>query len=136
MKALEITATDLSPVINFNPEKGKFQIHGNSLPENARSFYLPVIEWLDKYAESPNPATEIEFKMVLLNTSSTKMFIDVFRKINKLSELGNTEVNIVWYYIYEDEDIYDVGMEFKEFCKAPFKLVVTNDGGEAYYKKS
>lgn len=133
MEPLKILATDSSPAINFDPEKEKFQIHGNSLPENSMGFYMPVIEWLDKYADSPNSKTEIEFKMILLNTSSTKMFIDIFRKINKLAEVENTEVTIVWYYIYGDDDIHDVGLEFKDFCKAPFELVATNDGGEPYY---
>ncbi len=133
MEPLKILSTNSSPAINFDPELGKFQIHGNSLPENSAGFYKPVIEWLEKYADSPNQETEIEFKMILLNTSSTKMFVDVFRKINKLVELNNTKVNIIWYYIYEDEDIHDVGLEFKAFCKAPFEMVATNNGGEPYY---
>ena len=131
--SLKILASEVSPTINFDPKIDRFLIEGNSLPENASEFYQPVIEWLDKYADSPNPVTEIVFKMNLLNTSSTKMFIDVFRKINKLAESGNTEVNIIWFYIYEDEDIHDVGVEFKEFCKASFELVAIKDDSEAYY---
>ena len=74
MEPLKILASDTSPAINFDPKKGKFQIAGNSLPENSRGFYEPVVEWLDKYADSPNPETEIEFKMILLNTSSNLFF--------------------------------------------------------------
>ncbi len=127
MKPLKILATDSSPAINFDPKKGKFQIAGNSLPENSRGFYQPVIEWLDQYAESPNPETEIEFKMILLNTSSTKLFIDIFRKINKIVEYSDSEVNVVWNYVYGDDDIHDVGVDFRDFCKADFELVAVHD---------
>lgn len=127
MKPLKILATDSSPAINFDPAKGKFQIAGNSLPENSRGFYAPVIEWLDKYAESPNTETEIEFKMILLNTSSTKIFIDIFRKINKIVEYNDSKVNVVWNYVYGDDDIHDVGVDFKAFCKASFELVAVQN---------
>lgn len=127
MEPLKILATDSSPAINFDPKKGKFQIIGNSLPENSRGFYEPVLNWLDKYAESPIPETEIEFKMILLNTSSTKMFIDLFRKINKIVEYGESKVNVIWNYVYGDDDIHDVGIEFRDYCKAPFELVAVND---------
>ena len=127
MKALKILASDSCPAVNFDPKLEKFEIRGNSMPENARSFYEPIIAWLDKYAESPNPVTEIIFQMNLLNTSSTKLFIDIIKKINKIVESGNSDVNIIWYYNYGDDDIQEVGVEFKEFINAPFELVPVND---------
>jgi len=127
MEPLKIPATDVSPEIKFDPKNGKFIIAGNSLPENARGFYEPVIVWLDKYAESPGAKTEFEFNMNLLNTSSTKLFIDIFRKINKIIEYNGVEVNVIWNYVFGDDDIHDVGLEFKEFCKASVELVAVND---------
>lgn len=127
MEPLKMLATDVSPAIKFDPNNVNFLIAGNSLPENARGFYEPVIKWLDKYADSPNAKTEIEFKMILLNTSSTKLFIDIFRKINKIVEYDGVEVNVIWNYVFGDDDIHDVGVEFKEFCKASFELVAVND---------
>jgi len=127
MEPLKIKATELSPEIELDPAIGKFLISGNSLPENARGFYEPVIKWLDIYAESPNDKTEFEFKMILLNTTSTKLFIDIFRKINKIVEYDGVEVNVIWNYTFGDDDIHDVGLEFKEFCKASFELVAVSD---------
>lgn len=123
---LTIKATNVSPSVNFNLETGLLQIHGNSLPENSAKFYEPVINWIDKYIEAPNVKTEIEFRMVLLNTSSSKMFIDIFRCINKLVERNNSEVNVIWFYENDDEDIQDIGMQYQDFCKAPFKMVGTD----------
>jgi len=121
-----IKATDVSPSINFNAETGFLQIHGRSLPENSLTFYRPVLEWIEKYIESPNEETVFEFRMILLNTSSSKVFIDIFRKINELVDLKKSKVNVVWYFEEEDEDIEDIGMQYKEFCKADFKMIGTH----------
>ncbi len=125
-KKILIKATEVSPSINFNAETGFLQIHGRSLPENAVTFYKPALEWIDKYSESPNNKTVFEFRMVLLNTSSSKVFIDIFRKINHLVDLKNSEVSVVWYYEEEDEDMEDIGIQYEEICKAEFKMIGTH----------
>jgi hypothetical protein len=53
MNILEISPTDDSPEINFNPDSGIFELKGKSLPEDVSSFYNPVIEWLEEYAKNP-----------------------------------------------------------------------------------
>lgn len=123
MEPLKILANDSSPGVYFDAKQNRFEISGNSMPENASAFYKPVLNWLDKYADNPNEETEFIFKMNLLNTSSTKIFIDIFKKINQIVDLGNADVNVTWYYSYGDDDVHEVGMEFKEFSKASFELV-------------
>jgi hypothetical protein len=122
---LFLNATEKTPLVNFDRKSGLLQIHGSSLPENPIEFYEPVMKWLNNYIENPNEKTEFDFKLVLLNTSSSKIFVDIFRKINKMVELNNSEVTIVWYYEIEDEDIHETAMQYKEFCKAPFKIIGT-----------
>lgn len=124
-KELKIPKTVVSPSINLNADTGLLQIHGSTLPENSLIFYKPVLDWLDKYVENPNSKTNVEFRMILINTSSSKVFIDIFRRINQLVSDQSSEVTVYWYYEEEDEDIYDMGMQYKEFCKAQFNIVST-----------
>jgi hypothetical protein len=124
VQLLDILATNASPEISFNPTTGKFKIIGNSLPENAIEFYKPVIEWLKLYVESPNTTTELVFKMTLLNTSSRKAFIDIFELLNSI--LKKSDLKILWYYNSCDEDIEEVGLDFKEYSKASFELICIN----------
>jgi len=49
MEKLIIEATVNSPRIVLDPEEKKFEFSGESRPENVRNFYLPVLEWLEKY---------------------------------------------------------------------------------------
>ena len=121
MESLKIIATNDTPTIYFNPAKDKFEFGGNSMPENSVRFYEPVIDWLKIYLESPNPKTEFKFRMNLINTSSTKIFTDIFKIINLISE--KSDVKILWYYDYGDDDIQEIGVDFKEFVKASFELI-------------
>ncbi|HAF27734.1 MAG TPA: nuclear pore complex subunit [Bacteroidales bacterium] len=125
-KELLIKATNKTPSINFDSKTGLMQIHGYSLPENPFEFYEPIINWLDKYAGAPNKKTEFDFRMVMINTSSSKIFIDIIRKINKMVELNNSAVTVVWYYEIEDEDLHETAMQYQEVCKAPFKIIGTH----------
>lgn len=124
-KKLVIKAAEKTPLINFNSESGLMQIHGYSLPENSFEFYDPIIKWLEEYIQSPNEKTEFDIRLVVLNTSSSKMFIDIFRKINKLVELNTSEVKVVWYYEDDDEDIHEVALQYKDFCNAKFDIIGT-----------
>ena len=125
-KELIIEAGDKTPYINFDATSGRLQIHGYSLPENPFEFYDPIISWLDKYTVAPNKKTEFDIRLVILNTSSSKMFMDIFRKLNQLVELNNSEVSVVWYYEIDDEDIHEIALEYKEICKAKFDIIGTH----------
>ena len=125
LKDFVLKATDKTPYINFNVNSGLMQIHGYSLPENSFEFYPPIIEWLDNYIENPNKKTDFDFKLVVINTSSSKMFIDIFRKINQLVDQNNSKVSVVWYYETDDEDIHEMALQYKEFSKAEFRIIGT-----------
>jgi hypothetical protein len=121
MQVLKIRATSESPAIHFEPQKERFEIIGNSMPEDSVGFYEPVIEWLKQYVKNPMPVNEFIFKMNMLNTASTKIFVDIFKLINDISE--KSEVKILWYYNYGDDDIHEVGTDFRDFVNAPFEMV-------------
>jgi hypothetical protein len=124
-KELIIKATDKTPSINLNANTGAMQIHGYCLPENSFEFYIPIIQWLDAYTINPNDKAIFDIRLIVLNTSSSKMFIDIFRRINKMTELNNSKVSVVWYYEIEDEDMHELALQYKEICKAPFKIIGT-----------
>jgi len=124
-KDLIIRETDKTPYINFNASTGLLQFHGYSLPENSFEFYIPVINWLEKYIEAPNSKTQFDFRLIVVNTSSSKMYIDVFRKINQLVDQNNSKVSVVWYYETDDEDIHEMALQYKEFSKAEFRIIGT-----------
>ena len=55
-----------------------------------------------------------------MNTGSSKKILQLIGKLLELNEF-NSEVEINWYY--EDEDIYDLGSDFKNMLKTEINLI-------------
>jgi len=49
MVRLNIKPTEFTPKVLLDTEKNKFEIAGESRPEDAGKFYGPILDWLDKY---------------------------------------------------------------------------------------
>jgi hypothetical protein len=122
---LLIKATGKTPYVNFDAKSGRLQIHGYALPENSFEFFEPIMTWLDKYTLAPNKKTEFDIRLIILNTSSSKQFMDIIRKINRLVELKNSEVSVAWYYEIDDEDIHEIILQYQALCKAKFDIIGT-----------
>lgn len=45
MERLEISATRSTPHVIFDPEQGVMSMKGDAYPENAASFFRPVLDW-------------------------------------------------------------------------------------------
>ncbi len=122
MEPLDIKATNDTPRVIFDPDSDIFEISGRSLPEDVVTFYQPVLDWLDDYKSHPVKKTEFVFRYIYFNTATSKLVQDILFKLENLSEAGH-EVNILWYYEQDDEDMHDLGLEFKENINLPFEIV-------------
>ena len=122
MEALDIRATNDTPKVLLDPENEIFEISGRSLPEDVVSFYSPVIDWLEEYKHSPNASTEFVFKYVYFNTATSKLIQDILIKLEEIQEKTHT-VQILWFYEQDDEDMLDLGEEFKENIEIPFEII-------------
>lgn len=129
MEKLIIEATLNSPRVELNPEDNRFEFSGESRPENVRSFYLPILDWLERYAKNlsntgkKNPLT-FNFNLEYFNSTSAKYILDIFKSLYTLHENGN-EVLVRWHYEEDDEDMYEVGMEMSRMSRLPFEYVKT-----------
>ena len=122
MDILDIRATNDTPRVIFDPDNDIFEISGRSLPEDVVTFYQPVIDWLDEYKRLPNKNTEFVFKYIYFNTATSKLVQDILMKLEQIHEAGNS-VKVIWYYEQDDEDMQDLGEEFKDYVDIPFELI-------------
>ena len=82
MESLKIEKTDKTPGIILDAYNDNFEISGNSLPENVREFYFPVINWLIEFEKEvldkkvikfdKTHPLNFKFKMNYFNSSSAK----------------------------------------------------------------
>ena len=122
MAPLVINGTEDTPEVVFDPSTGKFLISGTSIPENARKFYDQIIEWLDGYMKEPADDTSISFKLKYFNTASTKYLFDIMVLLKPLSAGKNTLV-YNWFFLSDDEDMYEAGQGFSKMLRHPFNFV-------------
>jgi uncharacterized protein YkuJ len=122
MEPLDIKATNDTPRVLFDPDNNLFEISGRSLPEDVVTFYQPVLDWLDEYTRTPLKKTDFVFKYIYFNTATSKLVQDILTKLEHLQEKGS-EVKVSWYYEQDDEDMLDLGIEFKENVNIAFEIV-------------
>lgn len=122
MEPLNIKASHDTPRVILDPENDIFEISGKSLPEDVVRFYRPILAWLDAYNSDPGRKTDFIFKYVYFNTATAKLVQDIMFRLEKLYESGHP-VRILWYYERDDEDMYDLGLEFKENVNLPFEVI-------------
>ena len=122
MDTLDIKATNDTPRVILDPASNIFEISGRSLPEDVVIFYQPILDWLEEYQSQPNSNTEFVFKYIYFNTATSKLIQDILIVLENLHESGKP-VKVLWYHERDDEDMYDLGLEFKENVSIPFDII-------------
>jgi len=122
MKRVSIEGTSQTPAVTFDPETGILEIRGRSIPENAAEFYIPLLDWIEAYSETPQPVTKVNIRFEYLNTSSSKLLYSVFHKLELLSKSGH-HLEINWFYEKEDEEMMETGEDFQDILKLPFTFI-------------
>lgn len=122
MEALDIQGTNDTPKVILDTDNDIFEISGRSLPEDVVTFYQPVLEWLEEYKSNPLEYTEFVFRYIYFNTATSKLIQDILIKLEELYEKGHN-VQVMWFYEEDDEDMQDTGEEFMENTDVPFELI-------------
>jgi len=128
MNNLYLEPTQYTPGISFEPDKGKFEISGISLPENVLDFYTPVLDWLDKFEKSlvtdpvSTPAIlQFSFRLCYYNSGSVRFLISILQIIKRLCD--HAKVRVEWFYEKDDIHLYDNGKELEELTGLTFQFI-------------
>lgn len=132
MDALILEPTEFAPKVVLDPVANKFEISGESRPENAGKFFEPIIKWLEQYqsvlfyqkgqAGKANKVT-FDFSLDYFNSTSAKHILDILKHLDNYYNEGY-DVLIRWFYIMEDEDMRDSGEEFSKLISVPIEFIV------------
>ena len=121
MEVIKIKGTDDTPNVILDAESNIIEFSGRSLPEDVVTFYAPVLDWIEEYAKSPNPKTEVIFRLEYFNTASSKVLLDILLKFEDVLNSGS-EVVVQWYFQEDDEDMEEAGEEYSEIVDIPFEM--------------
>jgi hypothetical protein len=132
METLSVPATEFSPAITLDPFTDKYEFRGESRPENARKFFQPVLDWLDKYnqvlfflksSKGDEYVKDLEFNFYFdyLNSTSIKFVYDILKKIEALQP-NATSIKVFWFFEPGDDDMKENGEELSKMIKLPFVI--------------
>jgi hypothetical protein len=125
MNVFQCKATETTPLVSFDPENGELTIEGNAIPDDAEAFFLPILTWLEEYIKISHSKTTLNLKLHYFNVSSSKRILFIFYKLNELIKL-NKSVVVNWYYVEDEDEMFEVGQDFAFMVNIPFHFIEYN----------
>ncbi len=122
MEDLVLEGSEFTPRVNFSLQNKSLTIEGKSLPEDAREFYRPLIEWTNSIEGQPVESLEVKLFLSYFNSSSSKQLLKLFYALEDLNESG-IKSTIQWSYKSSDLMMKEKGEELNELIELPFELV-------------
>ena len=120
MEDLMITGDFKSPTLKFSASNKMLEISGRSWPENSIMVYEPAMDWIDKYFGS-NDEAKVVFKLEYFNTSTSKIILDLIKKLESYHIAGK-KIDVEWFYETDDDDAFDDGEVIKSLSTLPFEI--------------
>lgn len=128
MRHLQISGTQYSQNVDFDPEARVLSLSGISRPENTIEFYEPVLAWLEEFldSEKQRPAGEkpvqLDINMDYINSISVKYIMGIILKCQQeLKSRNGLSVN--WYYVDGDEEGRAWGEDMAAIAGMDFNLI-------------
>jgi hypothetical protein len=125
MKVFNCKATETTPLVTLNHENGELTIEGNAIPDDAEEFFDPILNWLEEYTNNTTVKTTLNLKLHYFNVSSSKRILFIFYKLNELIK-KNRPVVVNWYYVEDEDEMFEVGQDFAFMVNIPFHFIEYN----------
>ncbi len=135
MHKFYLQQTPVIPEILLSPDENIFFIQGTSAPEDVRSIYYPVIEWMREFTDELINETQkkyttenpLRFRIDLayFNSSSAKFLYDILLELRKLCT-SEIPAIVEWCYEAEDVDMVEAGEDIAELAEMEFTYIPKN----------
>jgi len=122
MEKIKIEATTVSPEVIFDIDNNNFSIRGKSVVKEVDRFYAPLIEWLENADFKPNQRIDFVFNLEYFNIFSSKRILFILYKLSDLKVSG-ADINVMWHFSMEDDDMKEVGEDFACMVNLPFEFI-------------
>ncbi len=119
MEDLFLRGTERTPEVKLSASEGKIVFKGKSIPENTNLFYDNIINWVEQYAKKPNDTTTVKIQMEYFNTMTSKCLHEVLKALETI----DNNIEVLWYYEEDDEDMLEVGEDFESIIDLQFKMI-------------
>jgi len=114
-----VEATSETPEVFLDKNKGIIKFSGRSMPEDAKSFYVPIKEWINEYSRNPVQGTHVIFVYEYFNTASSKMIMEIIEAIKRITE-HDADLHAEWHYLEDDDDMLEAGEDYEDITGLAF----------------
>lgn len=122
MEKLRIQATDVSPEVTFDLENNNFVVKGKSVVSEVDQFYAPIFDWLDEAVDKIDKRVDFIFNLEYFNIFSSKRILFMLYKLSDMRNAG-VDVNVIWHFSMDDDDMKEVGEDFACMVNLPFEFI-------------
>lgn len=131
MEKINLEGTENTPEISLDHVSHTLLFKGDSRPEDVRTFYLPVLGWLEDYEkqlyflgdQGGMITIKCNFEFEYFNSSSAKYLMDIITKLGDIASIENVTLQLNWYYDAMDEDMLESGEEFEDMLGVKFNFI-------------
>ncbi|HEX2618310.1 MAG TPA: DUF1987 domain-containing protein [Flavobacteriales bacterium] len=123
MERIDLSATDKTPSVLFDPRQGLLEMRGCSIHENADRFFRPLLEEVERYTKHPAPTTHVRLYLTYFNSSSAKYVLDLLKILDDMHAGGMGKAHVEWHYDEGDLDMQEAGEDYRGLLEMPVKLV-------------
>lgn len=114
MSIIRAEATAVTPLVEFDSQKGSFSMIGECYPENPLPFFNPILQTLRQYFQTQLPKIfSAKLQMQYVNSASTKGIRSLFALFNEAAEQG-AQVVVHWVHDPEDDAMEELGDDLVE----------------------
>lgn len=112
MERLTLSATQLTPLVDFDYERRVLLMQGESYPENAADFYRPILASLREYlgGAGQQGKTAVEFQFAYVNSSSTRSLQQLLTLLDTAARDG-ADVDVRWLVAADDDSMVELGTD-------------------------
>lgn len=110
MENIILEKDELTPLVNFDSSSRNMVLEGRCIPEDAHSFFVPLITWIGDLFDTTNPDKNDEYQLIIkcdyYNSASAKMFVYLFDKCAEIQKSGYN-LKVIWHCHHDDPDLID-----------------------------
>lgn len=119
-EVLNIKSTEDTPEVFFCIT-GISSISGRSIPENAFSFYEPILVWVKELNMHEVKQFTLVFNLDYFNSSSGRYIYEILYQLEKSPH--KSSYKIIWKYEIEDDLMFEKGEAIESICSIPFEFI-------------
>ena len=113
MDLLYKEASENTPLVLFNFEKGLFILEGQCTLDEPESFFTSIENHIRDYIKQPDERTILTLNLSAINISSSKFLLNIVVLLDELYQL-NKDVKIRWVYNNDEDGNYELGNDYAD----------------------